>query len=199
MPWIGLDDVKAHLNKTTAADDDELAGFITAACAMVEDLIGHVDVVTVTSDWLPASRIFNGSGFGARWSYVLFLGESPVSSVTTVQMLDWSGTPQDVPAAGTVVPGWSLAGTIVTVPVASRYQVTYTSGLNPVPGNVRMAALELVAHLWRSTQMNAKSPGPTGDLDDSWQQGMAYALPFRVRELLGLYGQTARAGDVVLG
>jgi hypothetical protein len=197
MPWIDVVEVKAHLNKTSNADDGELVGFIDAACAVVEDLKGHVDLVSIVQ--LAQTRSFLSSQHHRRhWEHVLILTDTPVSSVTTVEFLPGDGTTtviaeQDL-AAG--VYGWHLEVDVLHLPYRTgrfgSYQVTYKAGRDPVPGNYRLAALELVAHMWRNTQLTARPPsgGLGGDIDPEFIRGMAYALPFRVRELLGIYGST---------
>lgn len=210
MPWVTLPEVKAHLGKKTPDDDDELDGFISAACAMVEDIIGHVDPVTVTGEVLraapvPTQRPYPEGGMLHTWDWVATLAENPVLSVESVLFTPGDGTSSAVAAqnvAAGVVVGWRRVGQVMYLPVGTSrygaYSVTYTAGLDPVPGNVRMAALELAAHLWKTTQNATGAPGRFADSDTDWQRGMNYALPFRVRELLGLYGNTVPSRGVVI-
>jgi hypothetical protein len=69
---------------------------------------------------------------------------------------------------------------------AGTYTVTYTAGRPAVPPTVKLAALILLQHLWR-TQYGA-SRVPSGGADD-WSvtdpiPGFGYAVPNRVLQLL---------------
>jgi hypothetical protein len=69
---------------------------------------------------------------------------------------------------------------------AGRYTVTYTAGRAAVPPTIKLAALILLQHLWR-TQYGA-SRVPSGGNDD-WSvtdpiPGFGYAVPNRVLQLL---------------
>jgi hypothetical protein len=207
VPWIDLADVKAHLNKTTTTDDAELEGFIDAACAMVEDIVGHVDTVTV-SEVVRTKPVLTQQQTYWRynvWQQIATLAQAPVLDVTSVTYEVGDGTSSVVakqdPVAG-VVSGWRLVDQVLFLPLATNvngaYLVAYRAGRSPVPGNYRMAALELVAHLWKTTQAAAGSPGRPGEPDTDWQRGMGYAMPFRVRELLGLYGNTVPSRGFVI-
>lgn len=177
--FVSLADAKAHLNKTDTKDDAELAAFILAACQMITDRIGQVAPVTITDDV-----------HLHRPSKTITLGSHPVVSVTSVQVIGSDLIPAaDLPNH---VDGWELnpgAGVMTHTrwfPYGT-IRVSYRAGMTPLPGNVRLAALELVSHLWRSSQLNSNGnrPGLSGQ-DDLAMRSVSYALPFRVRELLGL-------------
>lgn len=180
MAFVSLADVKAHMNKTDTADDDELAGFITAACQMIVERIGQVTPVAVIDEidlHRPAGAIIPLT--------------QPVLSVTSVTIA--GNPPITIPEADpdNGVQGWRLdAGGVLR---HTRYfsrgtiRITYRAGRTPIPGNVRLAALELASHLWRSSQLNSSGNRPAlSGQDDLTMRGWTYALPFRVRELLGL-------------
>jgi hypothetical protein len=201
MPWIDLDDVHRHLNKTSSADDGELVGFIGAACAVIEDLKGHVDVVTVTEmqetvavDQYAASYDVGYYGGFSRRRHMIVLRQWPVLTVSTVTAVA-GGVPIAVvkgdPTTGVV--GWWMQDQVLNLPHGAwgLYQIVYQAGRNPVPANFRLAALELVAHLWRASQVNAAMGRPQINADDTAAilPHLASALPYRVRELLGIYGE----------
>lgn len=180
VAFVSLADVKAHMNKTDAGDDDELAGFIIAACQMINDRIGQVAPIGVSDEFTlhrPAGRIIPLT--------------RPVLSVTSVQIAGNPVTTIPPEDPDNNVEGWRLevGGVLRHTRYFPRGTVTvaYRAGMTPVPGNVRLAALELASHLWRSSQLNAQGgrPGLSGQ-DDLTMRGWSYALPFRVRELLGL-------------
>lgn len=173
--FITVDELKTHLNKTSATDDAELAGFVSAACSMVVERIGHVSVVDATVD----VAVHRGRAV---------LPDRPVVAVTTV--VDLPGESAVVAADPVAdVQGWTLrpGGVLEVDGYHRRVRVTYTAGRDPLPGDVRLAGLELAAHLWKSSQLNASGgrPNPAG-MDDLALRGVGYALPYRVRELLGL-------------
>jgi hypothetical protein len=179
--FISLAEIKRHLKKDLAKTDDdaELLEFIGAACQMIEDRIGPVAP-------RPATQ--------AVWrhhntSRQLLLDLHPVVDVTTVTV-EGVTVPEADPVAGT--DGWVLdPGPGVLAHTrrwpSGRVEVTYRAGRTPLPTNVRLAALELAGHLWRSTKLNAAGGRPpVSGSDELALRGVGFALPYRVRELLGL-------------
>lgn len=193
--FISLADAKNHMNKsktkTSTADDNELAGFVSAACSKIEELIGLVSPRSVTDT------------VHCRWRSrrEIVLDQHPVIGVTSVVVIGGSAIPQADLDSG--VEGWELDAGAGVLRHSScwptgRLQIVYRAGRTPVPGNVRLAALELASHLWRSSQQNygGGRPGLSGS-DDIVMPGASWALPNRVRELLGL-GKNPTS-DVLVG
>lgn len=182
--FITVEDAKKHLVKTDDADDAELEGFVSAACSMIVDRIGQVSAVEAVDE---------ADHRGFRRLRAIVLEDHPVVSVTAVQVVGG----ETVPAADpdNHVDGWVLdggAGVLRHTGLWPRgiIRVTYTAGRVPLPGNVRLAALELTSHMWRSMKLNATGGRPAlSGMDEVVMPGAAYALPFRVRELLGLGAQ----------
>lgn len=181
-PWITVAELKTHMSKTAGADDAELAGFVAAACAAIVDRVGQVSPVAATADVTLRRRRPGRDG--------AVLPDWPVAEVSAVEALPGG---EVVPAADplTNAHGWTLAAggvLLVTGAVSRRVRVTYLAGRAPVPANVRLAALELAGHLWKASKLNNASqrlPAGFGG-DQVTMPGAAYALPIRVRELLGL-------------
>jgi hypothetical protein len=178
-PFVTVAEVKAHMNKTSDADDAELAGFVSAACQMVVDRIGSVSPTAATQ-----------TAWGRHHhSHSIVLDLHPVVDVTAVTV-DGVAVPEADPAAGT--DGWVLdAGPGVLTHTRhwpwGRIEVTYRAGRTPLPGNIRMAGLELAAHLWQSSQLNSSGGRPSlSGTDELALRNVGFALPYRVRELLGL-------------
>lgn len=175
--FIDVDEVKVHMDKTSGVDDVELAGFVKAACQMIRERIGEVSAVTAVDQYWPCGD-------------TIVLDHRPAISVTSVTSSGSGAVPAGDPGAGTA--GWWLEskdGAILrhTGRFPWHVQVTYQPGRDPLPGNVRLAGLELAAHLWRSSQQNSGGTRPAfGDNETPVMVGSAYALPIRVRELLGL-------------
>jgi hypothetical protein len=171
--FISLTDAIEHLKKKSLTPDAEkLRVFISAACQMITDRMGQVSPATVVHD------------AAARRAVVL--PRRPVISITTVQRLPGL---DPVPAADEPagVTGWVLDSREgVLSGCCGRVRVTYRAGRSPLPANFRLAALELVAHLWRTSQLNAGGGRPGVGVDEVVVPGVSYALPYNVRQLLGL-------------
>jgi hypothetical protein len=182
--FISLAEIKRHLKKDPAKTDDdaELLEFIAAACQMIEDRIGPVTPRAATQ------TVWRHHHHHASRRQIL-LNTHPVVDVTTVTV-DGVTVPEADPVAGT--DGWVLdAGPGVLAHTRhwpwGRVEVTYRTGRTPLPGNIRLAGLELAGHLWRSTKLNGSGGRPApGGSDELALRGVGFALPYRVRELLGL-------------
>lgn len=174
--FVSLTDVKAHLHKATDEDDEALRWFIAAACQTITDRVGAVSPETVVADQHARSG-------------TVVLPRRPVISITSVVKLPGG---DDVPAADALAgtDGWTLKNSegVLSVP-ASRdsVRVTYRAGRSPLPQNFRLAALDLVKHLWQGSQHNGGGGRPMlGDSDVIAASVKPFALPYRVMELLGL-------------
>nr|PZN38315.1 MAG: hypothetical protein DIU60_23195 [Actinomycetota bacterium] len=171
--FVSLADAREHLKKEgEPGDDEKLRGFIRAACRMIEDRMGHI---------VPVDRVADGEGR----TVIL---ERPVIAVqSVVRVPGGEVVPQADPVAG--VHGWTLDGAAGLVRLSQpvgRVRVTYRAGRSPIPPNFRLAALELTAHLWRTSQLNGLGGRPTLPADEVVVPGVTYALPYAVRQLLGL-------------
>lgn len=183
MAWLGVEEAKLHLGKTRPDDDEELYGFITAAEAMVDNLIGVVR---------PPLEPITESHLGARQCIVL--RKFPVAAIQEV--VSNAGVIAQAGASFTTS-GWyaddsDLAGGVLRFvggwwPTSNIF-VTYFPGRLIIPGNVRLATLELVAHLWQASQNAGGSIPRAGNIGGPPDQPRmtGFALPNRVRELLGL-------------
>jgi hypothetical protein len=178
---ISLNELKLHLNKDLAStdDDDELADVLDAAQDMIVDRIGPV-IPTIYVDHFSGGRC------------AVALTRRPVISITSVFENVNTGTPITVAPAGYDL---DQGSGILTRTRADRtpiawaggfmgVDVTYVVGRNPVPQNVRLAAKELGAHLWRNSQLGRARRQRAG-ADDESAAGLGYSMPYRVRELLG--------------
>lgn len=187
--FISLADAKEHLQKTTTADDEQLRFFVSTACQMITDRMGQVSPATVVHDVTQRGD-------------TIVLPKRPVIAVVSVQRLPDGDLVAPVDeAAGTA--GWYLDGSEGvlrhTGRFAGRIRITYRAGRNPLPPNFRMAALELVAHLWRGSQHNQAGGRPAlGETDAISASVRAYSMPYRVMELLGLKKDQER-DEVLVG
>lgn len=164
---------------------------------MVEDLVGVV-APTAVDEVLLASRIPSSRHYyGYRHhDNVVTLSRSPIASVTSVTMLDGAGNATVVPAEDLttgVAQGWRRVANVLIVPFntgpATGYRVQYVAGYDEVPPNYRLAALKIVAQMWRNSELGAIDTGipPIGAPDREYAPGLAYPLSWEVRQLLGIY------------
>lgn len=189
MSWLSVGECKQHLGKSAAvyADDEELYGFVEAAESMVDALIGVVR---------PSGTPRVESHPGGRDTLVL--RKCPVAAIVSVEQ-SGSAVPMadmdDDRPSGWYADDVDMGGGIVRhtswFSFGAPVKVTYHEGRLLIPGNVRLAGLELVAHLWQSSQNGmAASGNPLGGrLSEEPIVFRGYALPNRVRELLGLGGR----------
>ncbi|GAB1823575.1 hypothetical protein [Herbidospora sp. RD11066] len=177
-PWISLADLKNHLKQSGIAtsDDEKLRGNIASACRVITDRMGEVSPITAVLEV-------------ERRGKTIILPVRPVIAITSVEQLPGLAViPQADRAAG--ISGWSLESVEgVLVHTGGRFgsaRVTWRAGRNPIPPNFRLAALELAGHLWRTSQLNGGGGRPPVSNDEVIVPGVSFALPYSVRQLLGL-------------
>lgn len=199
--WITLSAARSYMQwGTDTSRDAVLQTVIDSAVASIERIKGHIVQAAVTGE------VQDVADRG-----IVILDESPVLSVQSVSFVQAGSTPVAIPKADPVngvLTGWTLAsgGGVLTVPTGfcglsygAQVVVDYTVGRAPIPADWTEAALELIAFLWDSSQNNSEGDrAGVGAPDDDWpnrgSNGIgAYAMPFRVRELLGIYGKTVRS------
>lgn len=183
--FISLAAVNEFLGRS--ADDPDLRKWLGPACRMIRDRMGHVSPVEFVEDFTdPRAPVI--------------LTEYPVIEVVSVEALPGlAAIPEANPATG--VAGWTVKNGIVRKSSGwlGKVRVTYRAGRTPVPTNFTLAGWELAAHLWRNSQLNAGGGRPAlSDDDTPIMPGSAFALPIRVRELLGL-GRDQFGSEVLIG
>jgi hypothetical protein len=190
---VGLGETKEHLNKskTVVTDDNELRGFIDTAGDIVEEIVGPVRPQTVI-------EYHNGG------SQDIFLRTWPVISVTSVVETWWGGTnftlnqETDLGVGGSTGYDFTFeqeTGKITRrrsffawrfVPGVNNIKVTGLAGrAQPWRNDLRLAAMELVGHLWRNSQLGrGPSRVAVGGEDTVVVAGISYSVPTRVIEML---------------
>lgn len=175
---ISLQDAKLHLKKrvTDTADDEKLLGMILSATDLIEDRVGHVVPKLITED--VHSR-----------GHIIVLKERPVVQVVGVTRLSTMGAlVEHDPVIG--VNGWKLTSPEGILESYHRFpgdiRLVYRVGRVPTPHRYRLACKELVAHLWRTTQLNADGGRPPLQGEIQVSPSSSFALPYNVRQLLGL-------------
>lgn len=175
MSVVLLADAKAHLNIEAETYDTELQAFLDAAESAVAKRVGALEPGAVTE------RVRGCSSS-------LVLGSLPVVSLTSVTPVGgvalnvadlWVGS------GGVVEYADSTAGFGSTT-----YTVVYQAGRSTLPDDLRMAVLELLRHMWATQRGGGSRPGsaPSTELSNTLP-GAAFALPFRVEQLLHPHAQ----------
>lgn len=168
MSMLVLSTVKDHLNITDTAHDGELQAMIDAAEATIAKHVGPLSATTVTT------RVSGGTS--------IILPIVPVLSLTSV-----------TPTGGTALTVGDLttdtAAGIVSTPssgafTSTSYDIVYQAGRTICPPDLKLAAMELVRHLWTTQRNPALFPGSALSDGPVSTPGMGYLMPYRVQELL---------------
>lgn len=170
MSVLDIGEVKDYLNITEDVDT-KLQSLIDAAESAIGRRCGALEPTSFTDTVIA----LNG---------VVVLPRLPLVSVTSVTPTG-GGTGPDV--AGLVIDG--AAGIVHGIPTGA-YVMTYMAGWDPLPADLRLAAMEQVRHLWDTQRGPNKRPGTNGsDAASNTLPGAAHMLPFRVSELIAPYVQ----------
>lgn len=172
MALLTLDEAKAQLNIRTTANDAELNMYIEALTSVIEGYVGVVEQREVT-------ETVTGQG------PTVVLLQTPVLSLTSMTPVETGGTAVDT--AGLFVDGPS--GVVMyanrTAFSAGPWTAVYTAGRATIPPTIRLAALLLLQHLWRTKNGAARGGGGADDYSVTEPiPGFGYAVPNRVLELL---------------
>jgi len=167
---VSLADVRARLNLTSTANDEELRDYIDAATDFIEARIGPVVRRTITETVTPSG--------GVLWL------RNPIAKPTAVVAAYGSPGTYDVAgmyldSAGTVSYGYTT-GTWFTYPVT----VTYLAGMTIVPSLIRQAAMNYVAWCWESQRGPSGSPFQGGD---DLAVGAPATVPYKILQALEPY------------
>lgn len=165
--FITLDEVKAQINVPLAdtSHDTELTRFQRAAQEHVESLVGPV-VPRAMTETVRAS------------GETVCLSHSPVVSVESLTV---NGQAVTYTLNGP-------AGLLTGVTAVGDLSVSYTAGRSPVPEAIRVAALIIAEHLWKTQLGNQPTTGVYPAEDElNVSAGFGYAIPNRALELLRPY------------
>ncbi|MFD0146210.1 MULTISPECIES: head-tail connector protein [unclassified Streptomyces] len=176
MALVTLAEAKAQLDIDSTDHDDELQRYINALTAPIERHVGPVEDREV-------AEVIEGR------TATLCLSTVPAVSLTSILPVLTSGQAVAVDtvhldgAKGIVrrLDGGNFRGGLWTV--------TYTAGRGGIPETIKLAALILLQHLWR-TQYGAARGGSGGADDFDVNEpivGWGYAIPNRVLQLLEPY------------
>lgn len=178
---IDLAAAKKQLNIPVeeTSDDEELAGYVSGVTRVVERYVGVVIGRSVTD-------VFDGGGA------VVLLRTLPVLSITSVTdsgaTVDASGYRVSKPSG--VLTRVAGPSPLPFLPGFQSVEVTYQAGqaaniaeVKEELGDVRLAALLILQHMW-DTQRPAAA-GPFSQGSDDFDPRYTYSIPRRALELLG--------------
>ena len=176
---LSLADAKIFLNipAGTTTDDTEITNMISEAYAAITVRVGELDLVTGLT-----ARVRGGSGH-------LVVPRGPVNSVTSITPV--GGAALDVTQY--INEGRAISSlTSSTWTFSSQfYDVVYTAGRNPVPGDLAQAVKQMLLHMWQ-TQRGGSVRRQSGQ-DQGPPPGSAYLIPYRVAELIAPHLQAGFA------
>ncbi|MGW6418843.1 head-tail connector protein [Streptomyces sp. NPDC055055] len=176
MPLVTLAEAKDQLDIETTDHDTELQRYIDALTAPIERYVGPVENREVV-------EVMEGR------SSTLCLSILPAVSLVSIQPVLSSGQAIAVDSvhldATTGIVRRLNGGTFC----GGLWTVTYTAGRGTVPGTIKLAALILLQHLWRTQYGAARGSVGGGDDFDVNEPiaGWGYAIPNRVLQLLEPY------------
>lgn len=195
MSLVVLADVKAHLGvggaaaPTNVVDDAALQALIESSTRIIEDLAGPVLIRDVV-------EVHDGE------DDEIFLRRVPVVSVTTVTEYHGTGSTIVAPSStASRVTGYQLeieTGRLIRVASGGyptrwafgyrNIEVAYKAGrvatTPEVPGNIKHATLELIAHWWRLRRGGSNTfMGKDGAFVAGG--GSGFGVPNRVKHILG--------------
>lgn len=189
-PFITAAELKDKLNKTAATPDAEFALYVETACEMIRDRMGEISPVEALETVYPR-----------RTTDAVVLSHTPVISIVSVTDA-YTGLALPTHVASPLVDGWFLESVEGIVRHSLRWPragviFEYIAGRTPVPPNYKMAALDLGAHLWKGSQQNSAGGRPVVGQEGVVVPGSSWALPYSVRQTLGLDKRPRR--DVWVG
>lgn len=190
---VSLTEAKEHLNKSrlVVTDDEELRNFIDMTTVVLEGIKGPIIPRTIT-------EYHNGGCRG------IFLRYRPVISITSVQEVVSQGDVRTLTAEPDLGIGATENQYTIDLPRgrilrrdtgfnsyfasgSRNVKIIYKVGLQPLEANVRMAALELLTHFWRASQLSRGGTRPRDNRDAETDVSLvtSYGVPTRIRQLMG--------------
>lgn len=168
---LSLADARAALNfGAGTVNDTELRGYIDAATAVVENIVGAVVPRTVvevlTGDTILYLKQWPVLSLTSMVPYIASTGG--ITYLTAALLIDENG-------AVRLTSGWSLP--------YNTYLVTYKAGRLEIPPAVSLAAKIIVQHMWDTQRGGGNLPLA----DDGTPIGMGFLVPRRAAELLDQY------------
>lgn len=193
MSIASLAEAREYLNfGSDTSHDPELQRFIDAADPVVENIVGPVTSaafdefydggrnIIVLRHW-PVISVETVTEYWGAVPKTLTVAATPDVATSSSYMLDKDGI---LYRLGVGIPFWFANG-------VQNVRVQYTAGRSPIPPNVKLAALELIRHLYQSTQQGGRPQFGGAGEEGPWAPA-AFAVPTRVIELLEPYRREPR-------
>lgn len=180
MGIVSLDEVKAHLNISTSALDEELRRFIDAGSDLAENYCG-----LILGRETIANELHNGN------TDVIVLRNPRAISITSVYENGTLLTASDY----TLDPSGQrlfrvTSGTFnnpnyfgIWAPGVNAVRVTYVAGFTNPPPSAKQGVLEIIRHLWQ-TQRGTNNVLTRNQTGDDFLPTATFSLPRRAMELL---------------
>lgn len=194
---LSLAEGKKYLNKdmVVTTDDDEILDLIDTATTLIEEIVGAIVPRTVT-------EVYDGGHpsifLRQRAQSILTVTEAQEVGITVVLGADVPGVLANNDGylfdAATNALRRRVAGSATRF--VGRVTVVYVVGRAFTPPNFRTAAGELLSHVWRTSQFSRGISRPRTNETQDTSVVMGYAIPNRVRELLGTSKRGPRLGRV---
>lgn len=145
LPAVTMGEAQAYVRIETGEEEAVLAGLIRTASALCESFINQVVIARAFTEDLPSS---------GSWERLIL---TPVTSITTVEVIDEMGIATPLPSTEYALDvdssgdGWVR---VTSGAAAGRIRVTGTAGMAPseneVPEPIRQGVLRLIAFLFTS-------------------------------------------------
>jgi hypothetical protein len=178
MALLTLAEAKAQLDIDGTAEDVELQVYVDALTAAIERHVGPVENRAVTE-----TTTVGGA--------TLCLSRIPVVALTSLVPILTNGTAVQVSDVAVDGATGILRRKDGTWFYGGPWTATYTAGRGAVPPTIKLAALILLQHLWRTQYGASRGLSGIGGGDDfsvtEAVPGWGYAIPNRVLQLLEPY------------
>lgn len=199
---VSLQDVLAHLRypPNETVDDAALQGFILAATNVIQNECSQVvpqqfDEYYDGGNFAISTRntpILSVINVEEGWGWTNY--ELTYVQVNAIQATNIFAYSIDDPAIGLISRRSGGNVNIRFMRGTANIRITYVAGRDNVPGALRLAALELIAHWWQGSQLRTtqyQSPGyDATNIDFSRTLGgveFNTGIPYRVLELIRPY------------
>lgn len=192
MSFISVADVKEQLNITGTTLDSELSVYVDAACTIVEQWAGAIELRAITNEFVDMlgysqATFIDPLGRSSLGTRTMVLRHRPVLSIQSITSSP-SGTVFD--------PSWfnvdSLTGIVRRIDGSTFFgqmTVSYTAGYEIAPPWAVLAARIITQNLWRTQRGRAgmgEAPGSVG--------GIGYLVPNQAAALLESHRQPPGIG-----
>jgi hypothetical protein len=193
MSFITIFDVRDQLNITNSNSDDELEGYVDAACDIVEQWAGAVEQRVIVGEFVDMlgysqATFIDPLGRSSLGTRTMVLRHRPVISVESIT---------SSPSGLTFDPAWfnvdQLTGIVRRIDGSTFFGqmiVSYTAGYAVAPPWAVLAAKIITQNLWRTQRGTRRGMGD----DPGVIAGIGYLVPNQAAALLEPHRQMPSVG-----